>query len=87
MPGVLRPRRLNELAYALPKFKRRIQNIRRRLWDLLPFVREHVYHPKFHGSFSIKSVLPALVPDMTYEGMDVGDGIEAGLVGRIRRRW
>jgi len=71
--------RLNELAYALPEYRKRIQSIRRRLWDLLPFVREHVYHPQFHGSFSIKSVLPALVPDMTYEGIDVADGIEAGL--------
>ncbi len=71
--------RLGELADALPAYKQRIKNMQGRLWDLLPFVREHVYHPQFHGSFSIKSVLPALVPDMTYEGMDVADGTEAGL--------
>ena len=28
---------------------------------------------------SLKSVLPALVPDMTYEGMAVADGVDAGL--------
>ena len=50
-----------------------------RLWDLLPFVKKHVYHPDFRGSFSIKAVLPALVPDMTYEGMEVAHGGEAGL--------
>jgi hypothetical protein len=45
----------------------------------LPFVKKHVYHPNFQGSFSIKSVLPALVPDMVYEGMEVSDGGQAGL--------
>ncbi len=32
--------RLAELADALPEYKQRIQNIRGRLWDLLPFVRD-----------------------------------------------
>ena len=41
-------------------------------------VRKHVYHPRFAGSFSLKDVLPALVPDMTYEGMEVADGTDAG---------
>ena len=38
-----------------------------------------MYHPKFQGSFSIKNVLPALVPEMSYENMAVADGTEAGL--------
>jgi hypothetical protein len=71
--------RLIQLAEWLPEYKGRIENIRRRLWDLLPFVRKHVYHPEFRGSFSIKSVLPALVPDMTYDGMEVAHGGQAGL--------
>src|ERR1035437_3476627 len=41
--------------------------------------RKHVYHPKFAGSYSIKNVLPALVPGMTYQGMEVADGTDAGL--------
>jgi Domain of unknown function(DUF2779) len=71
--------RLSELAACLPEFAGRITKIQRRLWDLLPIVRDHIYHPKFGGSFSLKSVLPALVPEMTYEGMEVGDGQAAGL--------
>ena len=71
--------RLSELAAWLPGFAGRIKAIRRRLWDLLPVVRNHVYHPKFAGSYSIKNVLPALVPAMTYEGMEVADGTDAGL--------
>jgi len=45
----------------------------------LPVIRDHVYHPEFRGSYSLKSVLPALVPDMTYDGMAVSQGSEAGL--------
>jgi predicted RecB family nuclease len=71
--------RLSELALWLPEFSARINKIQRRLWDLLPIVRNHVYHPAFGGSYSLKSVLPALVPEMTYEGMEVADGRAAGL--------
>jgi predicted RecB family nuclease len=72
--------RLSELAAWMPEFAGRIEKIQCRLWDLLPVIRDHVYHPAFGGSFSLKSVLPALVPHMTYEGMEVGDGQAAGVV-------
>ena len=71
--------RLWELAGWLPAYTDRIRDIQRRLWDLLPVVRNHVYHPAFGGSFSLKAVLPALVPEMTYEGMEVPNGQAAGL--------
>jgi predicted RecB family nuclease len=71
--------RLSDLASWLPEFSGQITKIQQRLWDLLPIVRDHVYHPEFGGSYSLKSVLPALVPEMTYDGMEVGDGQAAGL--------
>jgi predicted RecB family nuclease len=71
--------RLWELAGWLPEYTQRIRDIQSRLWDLLPVVRKHVYHPAFGGSFSLKAVLPALVPEMTYEGMEVPNGQAAGL--------
>ena len=71
--------RLLELAAWLPEHAERINAIQARLFDLLPVVREHVYHPAFAGSYSIKSVLPALVPEMTYDGMEVANGQDAGL--------
>jgi predicted RecB family nuclease len=71
--------RLWELASWLPAYTDRIRALQCRLWDLLPVVRKHVYHPAFGGSFSLKAVLPALVPDMTYEGMEIPDGQTAGL--------
>ena len=72
--------RLADLASWLPEFAGRIEKIQRRLWDLLPIIRNRVYHPEFGGSYSLKSVLPALVPEMTYEEMEIADGQAAGLV-------
>jgi predicted RecB family nuclease len=71
--------RLSELGIYLPEFADRIKQIQARLWDLLPVVRNNVYHPAFAGSYSLKAVLPALVPEMTYEGMPVSNGQDAGL--------
>ncbi len=71
--------RLSELAAWFPEFAEPIKNIQHRLFDLLPVIRNHVYHPTFAGSYSLKTVLPALVPEMTYEGMAVANGQDAGL--------
>jgi predicted RecB family nuclease len=71
--------RLSEIASWLPEFSGRIKKIQQRLFDLLPIVRDHVYDPEFGGSYSLKSVLPALVPEMMYEGMEVADGQAAGV--------
>jgi predicted RecB family nuclease len=71
--------RLSELASWFPDFADRINAIQARLFDLLPVVREHTYHPAYAGSYSIKSVLPALVPEMSYDGMVVANGQAAGV--------
>jgi hypothetical protein len=71
--------RLRDLARWLPQHADTIAGIQGRLGDLLPVVRANVYHPGFAGSYSLKSVLPALVPDLSYDGMPVSEGGEAGL--------
>jgi len=38
-----------------------------------------MYHPQFAGSCSIKDVLPAVVPEMSYEDMQDTNGQDAGL--------
>lgn len=48
------------LAAAVPSRRAALGKVAGRLVDLLPIVRDHVYHPDFLGSFSQKSVLPAL---------------------------
>ena len=67
------------LADAAPGLARELGLLEFKLVDLLPVVRNHVYHPKFRGSFSLKSVLPALVPDLSYEDLEIKDGATATL--------
>ena len=40
-------------------------------------VNKHVYHPEFAGSYSLKKVVPALVTDVSYDGLAVADGDNA----------
>jgi hypothetical protein len=71
--------RIGELARALPHLAPRLEALVARLVDLLPVVRNHVYHPDFGGSFSLKRVLPALVPESSYEGLAIAEGQAASL--------
>jgi hypothetical protein len=66
--------RVKALLKAFPDLAERLQAILGRLIDLLPMVADYVYHPEFHGSFSIKEVLPALVPNLSYAGLEIADG-------------
>jgi hypothetical protein len=34
-------------------------------------------HPDFRGSFSLKAVLPALVPELGYDDLEIADGSTA----------
>lgn len=70
--------RLNELARDFPQYAAAIAGLLPRMIDLLvPFRRLMVYHPAMKGSASIKAVLPALVPDMSYDDLDIGNGGDA----------
>jgi hypothetical protein len=71
--------RLSDLADSVLEFAARSNSMQTRLWDLLSIVRKHVYHPEFGGSFSLKAVLPALLPELSYEDMEVANGRAAGL--------
>jgi hypothetical protein len=68
---------INALADALPHLCRDLKDLAERVRDLLPIVRDHVYHPEFGGSFSIKEVLPALVPGLGYDDLEIQDGSSA----------
>ena len=67
------------LADACPELGDELRALADRIVDLLPIVRDHVYHPRFGGSFSLKKVLPALVPELTYEGMTIAEGETASV--------
>jgi hypothetical protein len=66
--------RIRELAGMYPDLAVHLLNIREHIQDLLdPFRDGYYYVPAMHGSFSIKSVLPALFPDepsLNYHNLD-----------------
>lgn len=57
-----------------PQMAAAMEDIAGRVKDLLPAVHDHVYHPGFGGSFSLKSVLPVLVPELSYDPLEISDG-------------
>jgi hypothetical protein len=65
---------LRVLAEGVPSLAPELDAIATGLVDLLPIVRNHLYHPGFQGSFSLKAVLPALVPELGYEDLQIGGG-------------
>jgi hypothetical protein len=71
---------LGVLAESSPEHAAVLLDARDKTQDLLPVVRNHVYHPDFRGSFGIKDVVPALLPDMTYDDLDVSDGQAASFL-------
>jgi hypothetical protein len=67
--------RLREIAADFPKYTKEIEERIERIIDLmLPFQKKYYYTPDMQGSYSIKSVLPALVPELSYENMEIADG-------------
>ncbi|MBP5466048.1 MAG: DUF2779 domain-containing protein [Clostridia bacterium] len=74
--------RIKELAEIFPDLSKHLLNIERNIKDLLdPFQKGYYYNKVMGGSFSIKSVLPAIFPDdpsLNYHNLDgVHNGAEA----------
>ena len=66
---------LTELAARYPEHKKTIDKWTENIQDLMvPFRQRDVYFWKFKGSYSIKNVLPALVPKLSYKELEIADG-------------
>lgn len=68
---------INKLKELFPDLSQELDLIIDRLVDLHKIIRENFYHQDFHGSTSIKKVLPVLVPDMSYDGLEIAEGDSA----------
>lgn len=68
---------ISELATLFPDLSENLLAINDRVFDLLPIMRNYYYHPDMYGSWSIKAVLPTIVPELSYENMEVGNGGDA----------
>lgn len=65
---------INKLAEQFPDLEEDLNKIVNRLVDINSIIRNNYYHPEMHGSNSIKSVAPALIPDISYDELDISDG-------------
>ena len=67
--------RLKEIAEAFPKYKKEIEERINRVKDLMiPFQKKYYYTIEMQGSYSIKYVLPALIPELSYESLEINEG-------------
>lgn len=67
--------RNTELAGLQPECAKRLLSINSRTYDLMDIFKKGYYMDyRFHGSTSIKYVLPVLVPELSYDSLDIGKG-------------
>lgn len=71
---------LNQIAKEFPQFEQEIKKINERFIDLLDIFKNfHYYNPNQQGSCSIKKVLPSILPEFTYEGLEISNGDSASI--------
>jgi hypothetical protein len=71
---------LDQLEKDHPQWTNEIEALRRRLVDLMhPFSQQHVRIPSNGNKLSLKYVLPALVPEMSYAALTIGGGEGANI--------
>lgn len=67
--------RLKEIARDFPQYAKEIDKLTARIKDLMiPFQRKYYYAPEMKGSYSIKAVLPAVVPELSYDDLEINEG-------------
>ena len=70
---------VTELAEYLPQRSGQLLATLDRFKDLQALIKRHFYNTAFYGSFSLKSVLPALVSSMSYDDLLIQEGTHASL--------
>ena len=69
-----------EMARLHPEFEPFLANLNSRIYDLGQIVNNGIYiHPLFKGSWSIKHVLPVMVPELSYVEMPINKGDQASM--------
>lgn len=67
-----------DMAELMPEFAEIFLGYNERFFDLMEIFAKQLYlHPDFRGGYSIKVVLPVLVPGLSYNGLNVSDGAMA----------
>lgn len=67
--------KINDLAKVYPQYQSELFALMNRLVDLMiPFQNKWYYTSSMRGSYSIKKVLPALVPQLSYNDLEIKEG-------------
>ena len=67
--------RNSEMAAIYPAYRDFLLSINERLFDLMQIFKQgHYIHPGFKGRNSLKSVLPTLCPDISYDELSIQNG-------------
>ena len=70
--------RINEMIRDFPEYKNDLQQINERMIDLIIPFRKHFYRTEtMMGLSSIKKVLPAICPELSYDNLEIGNGMAA----------
>ena len=70
--------RNNKLAELHPQYKDFLDGVNEKMFDLMTIFSSGNYvDPAFCGSFSIKKVLPVIVPELTYKNLHISKGDQA----------
>ena len=68
----------NKLAEIHPDYADFFKKLNERIYDLGDFINYGMYiHPDFKGRWSIKNVLPGMVPELSNSNMEIGKGDQA----------
>jgi len=61
-----------------PQYESQIEEINSKIVDLMiPFKNKYYYKPEMKGSYSTKAVLPACIPEMSYDQLKIAEGSQA----------
>lgn len=67
-----------EMGRRYPEFESFYEDINERMVDLMEIFKKGYYvHKDFHGSASLKKVLPAVVPELSYQDLGIQEGMTA----------
>jgi hypothetical protein len=70
---------LRGLAETFRQYSEHLVGLCGRMLDLHAVISAHYYHPGFHGSYSMKAVLPAVVPELGYDDLEIQEGGHASV--------
>ncbi|MCB1023634.1 MAG: DUF2779 domain-containing protein, partial [Acidobacteria bacterium] len=66
--------RNREMGELFPEYAAFFESVNERIFDLYEIFSEKLYRDPALKNNSLKSVLPLLVPELTYDGMNIGNG-------------